>query len=525
MLVASRQAKEYQASATVLLNPDASLLNVAGKSAADTQARFDAGQAVIASTPDVASLALGAVPNQRGITPDSLLNLTSVSSDPSSNVLTFTVRNHHPAVAVALVNAYVAAYTRYNEATLTRGVRALIAKETSDIHDLSKRIANLKRAGASTAALHASLNSSLRQRTADQSTLTTISAGGGAQVARRAVTPVQTQPDVGRDAAAGIAFGLVLGVVLALAREALDNRVRSAEEVSEQLGITLLARIPTPPKKFSSQHQLAMIADPDHATAEPYRKLQVALDFANLDVQAKIVMVTSAIEKEGKSTTVANLAVAFAHVGRRVVLVDLDLRRPSLDIFFDLPPGPGITDIVLGKVSAEEVMRPIISPFADHGLFPSGADGDNHSAGVLTVITAGTIPPIPVEFLESQGLHRALDLLATRADILLIDTAPLLPVADSIALASKVDAMILLAHIDLMTQPILQETRRVLATCRADKLGLVLTGAASDTGYAYKYRSYRKERTGEAAPKTSDASISETIRPIASVARTHYERS
>src|SRR5207247_6981470 len=119
-------------------------------------------------------------------------------------------------------------------------------------------------------------------------------------------------------------------------------RVRKAEEIAEQLGIPLLARLPQPSRGLRNKNRLAALEEPDGAAAEAFRMLRTNLDFVNIDRSAKTIMVTSAVESEGKSTTIANLAVTLARSGRRVVLVDLDLRRPYLDRFFGLGGRPGV---------------------------------------------------------------------------------------------------------------------------------------------------------------------------------------
>ena len=158
-----------------------------------------------------------------------------------------------------------------------------------------------------------------------------------ASVLRQADGAVLTQPKTVRNGALGLVVGLVLGLGLAFLREALETRVRTTEEVSARLGgLPLLGRLPRPPKRLRRSGKLVMLEDPASAQAEAFRMLRANLDFMTLDRDARTIMITSALEQEGKSTTVANLAVAFARAGKRVALVDLDLRRPVLARFFDL---------------------------------------------------------------------------------------------------------------------------------------------------------------------------------------------
>ena len=161
---------------------------------------------------------------------------------------------------------------------------------------------------------------------------------------------------------------MIVGII-----EALDTRVRRSDEVGEVLGLPLLSRIPTP--RRNQKGRLAMIDDDDQHYSEAYRKLRVNLDFANIRQAAKKIMVTSALEQEGKSTTVANLAVAMARAGRHVVLVDLDLRAPSLHTFFGLGGAAGLTEIALDHVHLEDALYhvPIVGASGRLDVVPSAA--------------------------------------------------------------------------------------------------------------------------------------------------------
>jgi Mrp family chromosome partitioning ATPase/capsular polysaccharide biosynthesis protein len=517
------QAKEYKASAESLLNPDATLINTAGRAQSDAQARFDSGQALVAHSPVVAVAALSAANHPAGITSNRLVAISSVTADPNSNVLTFAVTNRDPNLAVRLVNAYVDGYAAYSTEQLTSKVRAAIAHESQQITALSQQVAENNAAGKSNASLYPELRGLLAQRTGDQQTLGSV-ASSGPQVVRHADSASKTQPNVKKDLLLGLVLGLVLGVAAAFGREALDTRIRSAGEVSDALGLPLLARIPSPSRKLSSKHQLAMLSDSDQSSqVEAFRTLRVALDFANLTVGAKRIMVTSAIEREGKSTTVSNLAIALARSGRRTVLVDLDLRRPYIDKFFGLEGRPGVTDLALGLVPLNEAVSSI-AVSADslpdsHGTHANGNGKGNGTSTVqclLTVVPAGTsLPPNPVDFMDSPALDALLLDLAADADIVLIDTPPLVPVADGISLSAKVDGVVIVAQTQLLRRPLLSEMARVLDTCRAETLGFVLTGAEAEDGYGYGYGSgygyYGHAPDGHAAERNDREALPQTF--------------
>ena len=214
-------------------------------------------------------------------------------------------------------------------------------------------------------------------------------AGNNAAIAGNLATDApKIRPTPVKTGIIGAILGLIVGVGLAFLSNALDTRIRSAEELAEILGLPLLARISAPPRSLQRANDLAMMSEAPGVHAESYRKLRTSFDFANLRHQAQTVMITSALPQEGKSTTIANLAVALARSGRQVALVDLDLRRPILASFFDLEGQPGVTDVVLGSVSLEEALTPI--SLDESGMERRRATRD---PGRLEVLPAGTIPP------------------------------------------------------------------------------------------------------------------------------------
>jgi non-specific protein-tyrosine kinase len=313
-----------------------------------------------------------------------------------------------------------------------------------------------------------------------------------------ATSAAQVQPRPVRNGILGGALGIVLGLGLAFLWEALDTRVRSAEEIGERLGLPLLARLAEPPRKLRSHDRLVMLADPNGVGAEAVRTLRTNLDFVALNGAPRTIMVTSAIQSEGKSTTVANLAVASARTGKRVVLVDLDLRRPYIDRFFPFEQRPGLTEVALGYADLDDAILSVALAEYDGGKNGSnGGNGNGHRRldSLLDVISAGPIPPDGGDFIGSEPVGQILGRLRDVYDVVLIDAPPLLRVGDGIALSARVDAMIVVTRLNILRRPMLNELRRVLSTLPAQQLGFALTGADLDDGYTYAYGGYyRYER-------------------------------
>ena len=222
--------------------------------------------------------------------------------------------------------------------------------------------------------------------------------------------------------------------------------------------------------------------------------LRTNLEFTTLGKQVRSVMITSAIEEEGKSTTIANLAVALARAGKRVILVDLDLRRPYLDKFFELRGRPGITQVALGRATLNDALvRVPITPIEPSARLSPRYDtrpsqnGNGTTQGRLAVLGSGPIPPDPGEFVAAAVLTEILEELCEIADIVLVDAPPLLHVGDAMVLSAKVDAAVLVAKMETIRRPMLTELHRLLQSAPTLKLGFVVTGAEAEEGYGYGY--------------------------------------
>ncbi len=295
---------------------------------------------------------------------------------------------------------------------------------------------------------------------------------GGGQVVSEAVVPgAPFAPDPVRTVTIAVMFGLILGAGLAFLREYLDDTIRSKEDLDAVTGgADVLGLIPKVESwRNRSETRLISLTAPKSSVAETYRGLRTSLQFIGVDRPLRLIQVTSASASEGKTTTLANLGVAFARAGHRVVLVDCDLRRPRLHRFFDVDNEVGLTSVILGEHSISEAIQPV------------------PDVPRLAVLASGPPPPNPSELLATRSARSLLDSLAAHADYVLIDCPPLLPVADSVIVARHVDATVLVATVDSTTKRGLRRALELLDQIDAPLVGVALNGLEAGAAYAYGY--------------------------------------
>jgi polysaccharide biosynthesis transport protein len=473
-----QQAHVYQAEAHVVLtSPSQSAANAASGAAPTTAQQAQpsaAAQEELARVPALAANVLKAL-GLTAWTPDRLLSHSSVTARDNA-ALVIKVRDGDRPLAVQLANAYAEQYVAYRRSVDTAPLRAALTA-------VNGKLTELRNGGDRSSTLY----QSLVDRQQRLSTLESLLEQNPLPV-RPATSAEQTQPRTVRNVLIGLGLGAALGLLLLFLVEALDTRVRSVQNIADRLGIPLIGFLPAPPKRLRKSGDLVMLADPNSLFAEPFRTLRTNFEFVNLDRGARKIMVTSAVQGEGKSTTVANLAVALARSGKRVILVDADLRRPYLDKLFDLSGRPGLTDVALRHATLADALVPVVVPDRPkNGAGPNAAksNGAAKPAGILSVIGSGPLPPDPGEFVGSEVLERLLGELEDHADIVLIDSPPLLSLSDGLTLSEKVDAVVVVCRLNTIRRPMLTELGRLLEASPAEKLGFVAAEAEAEDEYGY----------------------------------------
>jgi polysaccharide biosynthesis transport protein len=313
--------------------------------------------------------------------------------------------------------------------------------------------------------------------------------------ARPPTYPVE--PNIPRNLMFAVVLGLATGVGMAFLLEGLDNTVRTTEQAQMISGVASLGMIPLGsksaregpnPKRLviaTSKEAVELVTQvrPQSQMAESYRALRTSLLLSNLGAPPKVIMVTSALPQEGKTTTSINIAVVLAQKGVRVLLIDADMRRPSIHKTLGMGPHSGLSNVLTGSTTLEQAITRT-------ALLPN-----------LYVLPAGTPPPNPAELLASANLKEVLDRLKEQYDHIVIDTPPSLSVTDAVVLSPRADAVLLVIRSGQTTKQALRRSRDILMQVNAKVVGVLLNAvdlSSPDYYYYYEYqgkysRYYRDE--------------------------------
>ena len=274
-------------------------------------------------------------------------------------------------------------------------------------------------------------------------------------------TPKSPHPRRNTALAALVALLFALGAVAGAER--LDRRLRDSSELEPLLGAPLLSVIP--------RAAFPGAKPAPGPVREAFRTLAASLVYFNIDHPVTTVMVSSPTQGDGKTTVSVHLAVALAKDGQRVILVDGDLRHPQVAVRLGIEPSVGLVQVITGQVAVED------------GLFDVGVgEGDE---GRLQVLAAGDRPPNPGRLLGSARMGSLLQVLAAMADVVILDTPPILNVSDAVPLLDRVSGIVLVAKVGQTSRDALQRARQVLETAHGTLLGGVATGAAVAGLYGY----------------------------------------
>jgi len=335
-------------------------------------------------------------------------------------------------------------------------------------------------------------------------------------------TPVNP-PKTGATAAVGTIIGLILGIVFAFIIETFDTSIGAIEEVEELIGVPVLGIIPyvsvkeikaTLEEKYpegmdeeiSERHaRLVSHFAPESVLAESFRALRTNLNFTSLEKNIKTVVFTSSSPREGKTTSVVNLAITMAQGGSKVLLVEGDFRKPVISRMFGLDQSSGLTDVILGNYKWREVIRTV----TDIMMGKMGMDDIMRTPGIdnLNIMTCGTIPPNPAELTGSKAISEFIGEARAEYDMVLMDVPAVLAATDAAILGSRADGVVLVYQVGKVSRITLKRAKAQLDNVRANVIGVVLNGLKAEispdfSGYDYYKRYYAYEEGKEEKEET-----------------------
>jgi polysaccharide biosynthesis transport protein len=474
------QAKRYRGIARVMVESQSSTLSAASGTNFDAGAPDDREIQTLTSlvvTPEMTQRALDSLGWEDS--PNSIMKYVTATGDTGANIISIQAELDSPQRSRDLANAYAQSFVDWRREEQQRSLSEAIGL-------VDRQLENTARGTAAYLAL-----TERRGQLEVLKTLTTAGVSVG-EAAQAPAAPSQPRPK--RDGAMALMGGFILGVGLAFLREALDIKVHTVDELQELTQLPVIAEIPDLRRHEREPGKIIALADPRGRAAESYRFLRTNLEFLNFAHDLKTVLVTSPLPSEGKSTTIANLAVVLLRSGKRVTIVEGDLRRPAVHRYFNLPGALGVTSVVSGATTVDEAMHVLAlhegaEPESPREVVP----GQTSSGGVLNLrlLTSGPVPPNPGEIVSSKRFADLLDELAKDADYVLVDAPPLLAVGDASALAGWVDGVVVVLLMQDVTRPMVASVEAFLDRVPARTLGLVVTGAPRRaSGRGEKYTAY-----------------------------------
>lgn len=465
------QTKRYTASAKLLFRDaglDQQAAGVPASSTRDPQRDTET---------DVTLVKLGGVAAKtaamigQGLTSQDLLDRVEVSAQGATDIASVSATATGPRQAALIANTFTEQFIanrRQIDQSRILGARELVERRIAEL-------APQQRSGVQ--------GQSLVERSESLRILASLQTGNAELVERAALPRTASSPRVMRNGLLGAVLGLLLGTGLAFLLDRLDRRLREPQDLSSVFRLPLLGVVPESDAYSGNGKAKANGngAGPLPAReGEAFRMLRAHLRYFNVDRDVRTVLVSSAASGEGKSTVTRYLAQAAATMGTRTLLIEADLRRPSLGHRLGVRGGPGLVEVLIGASSASAAVRSID--------VTTGVNGSSRVAR-LDVLLVGAVPPNPAELIESRAMEELLAWATEHYELVLIDTPPLTVVSDAIPLLRKVDGVVIVSRLGESTQDAAERMRERLASLGAPMLGVVANAYAERKleGYGYAY--------------------------------------
>jgi polysaccharide biosynthesis transport protein len=495
-LVSSFQPKVYQARLIMIVGQSLSSVS-ADYTALLASQRLSTTYSQIATTEDLLGKVIARL--RLDISADQLAQRVTADAPLDSTLLTITAQAETPQQAARIANALGAELIAASPtveggsgAELQQFLTEDLAATREEIAATRASVDELLAVEERTAAQEEELQvlqdrlSNLRSTYASMLSLSPTNAANLLSVWQAANPPdTYVAPRPLFNAALAAAVGLFIAIAVAVVVQYLDDSLKGADDVEHVLNLPTLGTIARMKgeRGRAEIYRLATLLYPRSRTAESFRSLRANIEFSSLDAPLQTLLVTSAVPSEGKSVTAANLAGAFAQAGRRVLLVDADLRRPSIHTLFGAPNQSGLTTLLRSdSASVDAIAVPTEEPR-------------------LSLLTSGPLPPNPAELLGSQRFKTVLDRIRAAYDLVIIDSPPLKAVADPAILGSFLDGTLLVVAANSTHRATARAGREALVKAGARVLGVVLNRVrepdAAEYGEYYAARSDEEE----AAPR------------------------
>jgi succinoglycan biosynthesis transport protein ExoP len=463
-VVSSLQETKYTATASILFRDpglDQKLFDTSFSPPASDPSRNAATNARLVSLDLLAARTARRL--DRGLTKSDVEDEVEIVPDPSSDVIEVRATDPSAGFAATLANTFAGEYINFRREADRSKVRE------------AQRLLQRRIAALSPVERAAPQGRTLQERARQLEVLEALQTGNAELVERATPPSSASSPKTARNVVMGAVLGLLLGIALAFLIDRLDRRLRDPKEIEEAFSRPLLGAVP--------QSRTLHRGDPQRELppweAEAFRMLRANLTYFQVGREVRSVLVTSAAPGDGKSTVAWHLAAVSADSGTKAVLVEADLRQPTLQARLQGAPAEGLSQYLAGIAELDDVIQGVPTTISSNGM-PGGRR--------LDLILAGPVPPNPVDLIESDRMKNLIRELEQRYELVVLDTPPTSIVSDAIPLVREVSGVIVVSRLGRSTRDASAQLRDQLANLDAPTLGVVVNSArASYNAYGYRY--------------------------------------